>query len=488
MTKKLLVSLLAVCLLAHTVGCTSGDVQEESDVAAADDEGFAEEGESDYADGEEGSGDDSATIDEEDGAEVAEEEGEAGSEEVADAEMEDGEEGGEVADAEMEDGEEGGEVADGTEAMGEEEDLAMEDGDEDSEFPEDVADETAVADTGSQPSDESLFTANNNETTEPMPEPEIPAVPADDLFKNSAPVAAAPVAYAPLQKIKDAPFDRGGALLNRVYLARKGDTLKAVSQKIYGSDRASDLRKWNPGVRNSPRVGEKIYYSSPRDPQDSSRMLTFYEDMEVAPQIHVTRDGDNIRELGASLLGNGESWKELWSTNLDVASKGDLPAGIELRYWPESAVAAAPPPLAQNPSPMDPTAMGGTDPMDPTMAQNQMPPADPMQEPMPEPAPSEMPMDPTMAQNQPTDPTMQPPADPGQMSPPPATGQIEPPANPLDADPVKKKAPATADLASSEDTTMLLMVAGVALLLLVGVFIIMRKNRARQIDLSQTQV
>lgn len=526
MMKKLLVPLLAVYLLTHTVGCTSSDVQDESDVAAADDESFAEEGESDYADGEEEEpGDESASADEEsseDGEEVAD--GEEADEELEQAEGSEGE-GEEVADGE--DGEEeleqGEEVADGEEATedgsgGEgEEDLAMDEGNEESEFPEDVADETEIASTEAAPSDESLFTANNAEAAPAAPEPEAPAAPADDLFNNSSPVAMAPApaTYAPLQKIKDAPFERGGALLNRVYVAREGDTLKGISQKIYGSDRASDLKKWNAGVRNSPRIGEKIYYSSPRDPQDSSRMLTYYEDMGIAPQVHVTKEGDNIRELGKSLLGHGESWKELWSTNLDVASKGALPPGIELKYWPEAAGAAPQMPLAQNPPapqeppPMDP-GMGGTPPTDPTMmAQNQMPPTDPtMAEPMPDPTngglPTDpsmatqnqmpdpmsggMPTDPSMGQAQTTDPTMQPPTDPGQMNPPPVVAQPEQPASPMDADPVKKKAPAAADIAASEDTTMLLMVVGVALLLLVGVFIIMRKNRARQIDLSQTQV
>jgi hypothetical protein len=75
-------------------------------------------------------------------------------------------------------------------------------------------------------------------------------------------------------------------------------------------------------------------------------------------------------------------------------------------------------------------------------------------------------------------------------APPPVSGTTEPPAAPpSEGDPVKKKGPAPAEVVSaSDDTTMMLGVCGVALVLLVGVFVIMKKNRARQIDLSQTQV
>ncbi|MCM2281172.1 MAG: hypothetical protein NDI61_04925 [Bdellovibrionaceae bacterium] len=498
MMKKLLIPLVAVYVLTHSVGCTSGDVQEESDVAAAEGEEFAEEGEGDFAEGEEAeSSEESASTDEE----TEESADEAAADEGEEVAQED--EAVEEGDEELDEGEEVAEE----DAAGEEkaaeggDELAMDEGDEDSEFPEDVADETNVAEnTEPAPSDESLFANNNTEPPLPSDATADTAAPADDLFKESSPVAAAPVSYAPLQKIKDAPFERGGALLNRVYIARPGDTLSGVSQKIYASNRTKDLQNWNPGVRKSPPVGAKIYYSSPRDPQDSSRMLTYYEDMGITPQVHVTRDGENIRELGRSLLGNADGWKEIWSTNLDVASKGALPSGVELKYWPESAAGSVPTPIASNTAmPTDP--MGGlppSDPMsappvDPTMAANQPPPgSDPMAippgEPMPDPSMGGMPpTDPaaTQAANSPADPMA---ADPAATTPPVAGTTGEPPPPPVDADPVKKKAPAAADLAATDDTTMLLAVVGVALLLLVGVFMIMRKNRARQIDLSQTQV
>lgn len=505
MMKKILVPLLAVYILTHSVGCTSSDVQEESDVAAVDDESFAEEGEEDFADGEDAeSGEETASSDE-----TGEEMEESG-EEVADSELE---EGGEE---QLDEGEELAEE-DTTEESGdaEGEELALDDGDEESEFPEEVADETSVAEEGGAggenvaateppPSDESLFTENSAEPslTANVPSDGPIASTADDLFQDSAPIAAAPTNYLPLLKIKDVPFERDGALMNRVYIARAGDTLDGVSQKIYGSDRVGDLRRWNPTVRRSPKVGEKIYYNSPRDPQDSSRMLTYYEDVGAAPQVHVTREGDNIRELGRSLLGHNDGWKEIWSTNLDVASKGELPAGIELKYWPETSAPVAAPVLAQTqtPPPVDPMAMPPADPgqmdnsqpfPDPAVAANTAPPNDPMMgEPMPDPN-AAAPVDP-MAANLSGDASTQPPptVDTAATNPAPApvAATSAPPPVPAEADPVKKKAPAAADVAATDDTTMLLAVVGVALLLLVGVFMIMRKNRARQIDLSQTQV
>ena len=68
----------------------------------------------------------------------------------------------------------------------------------------------------------------------------------------------------PLNKIISVPYRKAGYLVNAIYIARPGDTLEGISQKIYGFDQSDDLRKINPHLRSRlVKVGDKIYYNSP---------------------------------------------------------------------------------------------------------------------------------------------------------------------------------------------------------------------------------
>ncbi len=490
MMKKLLLPIVALYMFTHLVGCSSNNVQEDDqNVAAADDENFAEEGEGDFADGSEDSEES-----EDAGDEGGEEQASTDSDKEGEAEDDGGdEEATDVAEGEDADAEDEEDVEDEDSADIAKDESGEEQGDDESEFPEEVAEETTAAPgenvaASETPSDENLFTGDNAAAIPPgEPAPsggDTASQPAEEVFKpaEGEDVAAAPPpTFAPLQKIKDAPYEKDGVMLNRVYVARKGDTVKSISQKIYGSDRAKEIRGWNPGLSASPRVGTKIYYNSPREPQDSARMITYYEDMGIEPQRYVTKDGENIRPLAQQLLGHPDSWKEIWSTNMDVASKGDLPSGVELKYWPEGSDAAAVPiaPVAVNdPAPTDPQV--GAAPIAPA------PPTDPTQ------APGTNPGDPSAvgAVAPPPDPDM--PAEPPIAPPPP----LDPGVAVADAgkvpepEPIAKKPPReTAEAVPAEqDTQLMLGIAGVVLLAVVGGFLIMKKNRARRIDFSQTQV
>ena len=123
---------------------------------------------------------------------------------------------------------------------------------------------------------------------------------------------------------------------------------------------------------------QKIYYPSQQDPNDQT-MKTYYEEMGVPPQVYVTStNGEDIRALSKEFLGHKDSWKEVWSTNLAIESKGSLPNGTEIKYWPESVVAAKPPEPTPAPMP-EPT------PMPVVEAPPPMP--EPTLPPMPEPTP-----------------------------------------------------------------------------------------------------
>ena len=116
------------------------------------------------------------------------------------------------------------------------------------------------------------------------------------------------------------------------------------------------------------------------------------------------------------------------------------------------------------------------------MAANQPPPADPMQVPPPaDPMAGAPPPAPDMAA---TDPMA---GSTPEMAPPPVAGTTGDVPPPPPAEPVMKKTPATAEVAE-DDMTTTMGIAGLGLVGLAVLFIMMKKNRARRIDLSQTQV
>lgn len=262
----------------------------------------------------------------------------------------------------------------------------------------------------------------------------------------------------PVKKIADAPFNKNGVLANTVYIARPGDDLNSISQKIFGSDNTAHLLQANPNLSRGVKVGDKVYYNSPKRPQDSSRMLTYYEDNGVPAQSYVAQSGDNIRSISKNLLGNQASWKEVWATNMAVESKDELAAGTELRYWPEGAMVAAAP-AAPTPEPVAPEAP-------------QMP------EPVPE-AP--------VAANDPMAAPQDDFALPDDMAPGAAAGTIaaEPPPPPP-----PPAAPAKTVASNDEKDLTFMLSAGGLLLVGVGVLLgIIRKGRARKMSMNtHTQI
>ena len=143
-----------------------------------------------------------------------------------------------------------------------------------------------------------------------------------------------------LKKIKSIPYQKAGYLVNAVYVARPDETLKRISQKIYGIDQLDMLHAINPHLKSrSVKVGDKIYYNSPFRKEDSSRLLFYYQDVNAPSSIHILSPGDNIRQVASQLLGHPNSWKEIWATNPELESKGEITKNINIVYW-SSDVAA----------------------------------------------------------------------------------------------------------------------------------------------------
>jgi hypothetical protein len=425
-----LVILLATISLS--VGCTSKNVEkEDTDVAALT--------------GEDASADD----------EFAGDEADAATDESATSE--EGFDEDEAGDVATEDDEEAGEV----EGLDEGDEVATKE-DKDSSASND--DLNAALD-----STEDVAKTDSSPTSELDTDSSSGALGGDETagMTDEAPVYKPVI---PLKKMVTAPYTKDGILVNAIYIARDGDSLKSVANKIFGSDKSSDLKKVNSNLANrSLKVGDKIYYNSPQRPTDNTQVLTYYEDIGLsAENYEVQAEGENIRVISKKLLGDDNSWKEIWSTNLEVESKDILPLGTRLRYWGADVAKSAAPVLAANNTP----SMDSQTSMD---ANNSA------QTPGFEQVPSDTATSQDIAQmpdQAPTDAssgTVEPPPPPADMSSPP------PPPPPVAGNP---EAPVDANAevsASAEEEQMIMMVGGGLLLLTVILLvIIIRKKRSKR--------
>jgi LysM repeat protein len=280
--------------------------------------------------------------------------------------------------------------------------------------------------------------------------------------ESSAPKPAA----APLQKIMDKPITRDGILLNAVYVARKGDKLSKISTKIFGdSGRVSDLKSGNPSLSSRDvRVGDKVYYNSPQRPTDDSKVATYYEDKGEIALTYVAKSGDTIGAVAKELLGDKNSWKELWATN-PVESKSALPAGTELRYWAPPTKEESKPVLARNE-------------VSPPPAPEAPPPVEP---PAP-PPPQELPPPPPEAAPPPPPEPPPPPPPPSEPPPPP------PPPPPSEAAAANTEADAGAPVEGEEESSsndMMPMIAGGAAIVLVAIIVMIMRKRKSSSDEDQ---
>lgn len=304
-----------------------------------------------------------------------------------------------------------------------------------------------------------------------------PAEQQTDLFGTGTADAATPPAEEapapkklPIAKIKDAPFKKGGQLLNTVYIARDGDTLDGISQKLFGEDRSKQLLKANPILKRGVRTGDKVYFNSPNRPDDRERMLTVYEDQGLPPSTYVTKDGDTLRSLAQEWYGSEASYKELYSINRGLTSTRDVPSGTEIQYWPPTAMVSS---YSIN--------AGGTE-----VAANNPPPPTmdvPAQQPPP-PPPSNMPPPPDMNAAGTTGGLPPPPGNNMPPPPPPADMNMAPPPPPPPMASKRK----TKDLDGGMDKDMIMYVGAAGILLLGSGILIAARRRSGRKNQGVTQV
>lgn len=499
MLKSLIVLMFSLFLMVSFTGCSSSsEVDGENPEAASVEDGEEE----DLAEGDEEEMDESEDEDEYLAEEEGEEEDDLGDgsldpEEQLDeegAEEMAGEEGSDEPMDEMVMEEEGSDEP--MDEMASEDGMANDQAGMDEATPEggDVADSSEEMATSEYP-DEGMAEATDEGGVDYAE-----GVEGEDSGEalGDAGVDMAPLGYVPVKKMADAPFRKNGVLVNAIYIARDGDTAESISQKVLGREDAEAIYSVNTTLRRGIKVGDKIYYNSPNRPDDSSKLLTFYEDQGLAPEVYVSKPGDNIRVVAKQMLGNDRSWMEFYATNLDVDSKGELPEGTQLRYWASTEVAQSSAPMnSAPPAPAD--IGGGMDDLPPPppadTASNDLPPPPPDMgagaEDLPPPPP---PMD--TASNDIPPPPPAPDMGGGDIPPPPpAMGStddgIAPPPPPVAAPAAKKPSKKVAS-ADNQDQTMMMGIAGILALAAVLLFIVMKKKRGKQeIDFNtatQTQI
>jgi phage tail protein X len=290
---------------------------------------------------------------------------------------------------------------------------------------------------------------------------------------GSAPAEEKPK-KASLAHIKSKPFKKGGQLLNTVYIAREGDTLDSVSERLFGENKVKELKKANPSLKVNLKPGDKVYFNSPNRPDDNEKMMTVYEDQGLPPTAYTTKEGDTLKSLSMEWYGTESGYKEIYALNKNVNSTTELAPGTELQYWPSSVSVMA---YAKKPE-------GGSD-----VAQNP-----PVQE---EPAPS---APPPVAEVIPPPPPTGPAPDmmgqnnmgamPGagsmnnSLPPPPPPPDLNAPAFPPPPTMAKKKPAATEVM--DKDTIMYAVAAGV--LLIGGGALVAIRRRSNKRNQGITQV
>jgi hypothetical protein len=291
---------------------------------------------------------------------------------------------------------------------------------------------------------------------------------------------------ASYRKVEATPWKEGGKTLNTVYVSRDGDSWGSVSQMIYGSEKASELKKMNPAIKSRKlKPGDKVYYNSPHRPDDEAKVLTYYEDNGMAPEVYIAKSGDNLKGVAKELFGTDQAWKELYATN-DFESKSNLDEGTQIRYWksaPKPAATAVASATTNPGSEMAPPPAPGAEmaPPPPTnAAAGEMPPPPPS--PNGDMAPPPPPPD--MAMNE-VAPPPPPPAVEAAPPPPPPPPAMVPPAPPQKA--------AHAEAASGnplDDDQTQMLAAGAIVFVGLALFIMLRRRRRRELEqaIQDTQV
>lgn len=111
------------------------------------------------------------------------------------------------------------------------------------------------------------------------------------------------------------------------YKIKKGDTLLGIAKKLYGEERYVDaIVKANPGIKPTRlRIGRSLTLpKKPSQQQEDSQK-------KVPLKSYTIKAGDTFYSLAEEVLGDGKSWRKLWTLNRGtVKNYNRLPLGTEI--------------------------------------------------------------------------------------------------------------------------------------------------------------
>ena len=207
---------------------------------------------------------------------------------------------------------------------------------------EEVAESSNISASG-----EEVAESSNISAAETPSESEEATVTEAVVIETQSQVIEEPLDRPPLNKILKFAYNKSGVLVNAVYIARPDENLQSISQKIYQQDKTSELLSVNTHLQGRDVVvGDKIYYNSPNRPKDNKKILFYYQDNNLNPSYYEISSGENIRDVAFKLLGHSKSWKEIWASNPELESKGEVQSNFNIVYWNKNNL-----PQASTPAP-----------------------------------------------------------------------------------------------------------------------------------------
>jgi LysM repeat protein len=120
------------------------------------------------------------------------------------------------------------------------------------------------------------------------------------------------------------------------YYVMRGDTLGAISQKIYGSRGKWKALQSENGLVDANKIypGDVIYFTL----NEASK--AFAEKYEMGSrQIYTVSQGDSLSRLAAKFYGTQGAWRALWKENPQILNPDRIRVGMVLSYRAANKVA-----------------------------------------------------------------------------------------------------------------------------------------------------
>ena len=166
--------------------------------------------------------------------------------------------------------------------------------------------------------------------------PESPAAAADPAPATEASATTSSEATGVSEAAPSGPTSLPEMGSKMAYYVMRGDTLGAISQKIYGSRGKWKALQTENGLVDANKIypGDVIYFTL----NEASK--AFAEKYEMASrQIYTVSQGDSLSRLAAKFYGTQGAWRALWKENPQILNPDRIRVGMVLSYRTANKVA-----------------------------------------------------------------------------------------------------------------------------------------------------